>query len=131
MRDLVDARESAVVAHPHDSDQEESGGVDNERGRDVVQGLQPMTFGHLQVQHEQGEDDREDAVAEQLDPVLIHRIPPTGRGCGGVLAVSIAGKLDHGRAEDGAVPVHQLLRRRTDVRLRPDSERLCRALQER
>ena len=64
LRDLVHASKSAVVAHPHDAHQTEGRGMDDQRRRDVAQSREPVAGGHLQIQHQQRQYDREDAVAE-------------------------------------------------------------------
>jgi len=76
MRDLVDAGESAVMADPHHAHEEEGRGMDNQRGRDVAQRRQAMASRNFQVQHEQRQHNREDAVTEEFDAVLVHWRPP-------------------------------------------------------
>jgi len=75
MRDLVDTSEGAVVAHPHDTHEEESRGMDNQCRSYSVQGCQAMARVHFQIQNEQREDNRENAVAEEFDTVLVHWRP--------------------------------------------------------
>ena len=64
LRDLVHPSESAVMAHPHRTHQEERRSMDDQRGRDVSQRSQAVTGRHLQVQNQQRQHNREHAVTE-------------------------------------------------------------------
>ena len=76
--DTVDARERVVVVEPDDADVEERADVGDVRApevSEVVQELPALELGHGQVEHEQRDRDREDAVGERLDAAGVAHEP--------------------------------------------------------
>ena len=61
-----------VVVIPIDTKIDEAQDVAQEYGDQGHQSLDALTVGHLQLQHHDGDDDGDHAIAERFKPILSH-----------------------------------------------------------
>ena len=74
--DPLGQAEHDVMVHPIDRDEEKAQDVGQEKGQNAREILDPVPYRQGEFQHHDGDNDRENAVAECLQSVFIHMLPP-------------------------------------------------------